>query len=639
MGEKDVRPGSDTEQLRVFTKRLLDDLRALEQIIDRGLVESGIRRIGAEQELFLVDDHWRPATAATEVLEVIDDPRVTGELGRFNLEFNLDPREFGGDCLSSLEREIEHLLGLVRAAAAECGVQVVLTGILPTLRKSDLSLENMTPEPRYYALNDALTRLSGGPYKFRIQGTDDLLISHDSIMLEAANTSFQVHFQVGPGEFAKLYNIALAVTAPVMAAATNSPLLFGRRLWRETRIALFQQSIDTRGGAPDLRDLPPRVRFGGRWVDRSILEIFKEDIAQFDVVLASDMGADEDPFESIEQGRAAPLRALMLHNSTVYRWNRPCYGVKDGVAHLRIENRVLPSGPTPVDEMANAAFWFGLMAGLAEEHEDIRTVMAFDDAKSNFIAAGRLGLGAHFQWLNGDVYSAPDLIQQRLVPLAREALTEVGIDREDIERYLGVIEARVGGRRTGADWLIQSLAAMKDPSTMDERLCALTGATVSRQENGQPVHTWKLASLEESGGWRPSFMYVEQYMNTAPITVHKDAPIDLVANLLDWHRIQHIPVEAEGHRLVGLVSHRSLLRFLAGEERNRHHGPVPVSEIMHRDLVTVTPDVSTIDAIKLMREHKIGCLPVVSKGKLVGLVTEREFTGIAGNLLEKMLRE
>lgn len=637
MGEKDVRQETDTEQLRVFTKRLLDDLRALEQVIDGGLVESGIRRIGAEQELFLVDDHWRPATAATEVLDVVDDPRVTGELGRFNLEFNLDPKEFGGDCLSQLEREIDELLATVRRGAAQCGVKVALTGILPTLRKSDLSLDNMMPEPRYHALNDALTQLSGGPYQFRIQGTDDLLISHDSIMLEAANTSFQVHFQVGPEEFAKLYNIALAVTAPVMAAATNSPLLFGRRLWRETRIALFQQSIDTRGGAPDLRELSPRVRFGARWIDRSILEIFREDIAQFDVVLAAEI--DENPFESIEKGMAPSLKALMLHNSTVYRWNRPCYGVKDGVAHLRIENRVLPSGPTPLDEMANAAFWFGLMAGLAEQYDDIRSVMSFDDAKSNFIVAGRLGLAGHFHWINGDMFSAPDLILQRLLPLSREALTEVGIDQDDIERYLGVIEARVSSGRTGSDWMIRSLSSMKDPSTLDERLSALTAATVSRQEGGEPVHRWDLATIDEAGGWLPSYMYVEQYMNTAPITVRADAPIDLVANLLDWHRIQHIPVEAEGHQLVGLVSHRSLLRFLASDDRERQDAPVPVSRIMHRDLVTVAPETPTVEAIKLMRENKIGCLPVITDSKLVGLITEREFTGIAGQLLEKMLQE
>ncbi len=636
MGEKDVRHGSDKQQLRIFTQKVLDDLRALEQVIERGLIETGVRRIGAEQELFIVDRNWRAATTAPEVVARVGDPRVTGELGRFNLEFNLDPQPFGGDCLRRLERGTAELLARVRAAARECGVRVVLTGILPTLRKSDLSLDNMTPEPRYYALNDALNRLSGGPYQFRITGTDDLILRHDSIMLEAANTSFQVHFQVGPEEFARLYNIALAVTAPVLAVASNSPLLFGKRLWRETRIALFQQSIDTRGGAPDLRDIPARVNFGTRWVDRSIVEIFREDIASFDVLMVTDIA--DDPFAAIEQGKAPPLRALMLHNSTVYRWNRPCYGVKDGVAHLRIENRVLPSGPTPLDEVANATLWFGLMAGLAEEHRDIRDVMSFDDAKANFIAAARLGLSAHLHWLNGESYSVRDLVLERLAPLAREALLAAGIDHSDVERYLGVIEARVGSRRTGADWMIRSVASMHD-GTLDEKLSALTAATVARQENGSPVHEWPLARLDEAGGWLPSYMYVEQYMNTAPVTVSEDAPIDLVANLLDWHRIQHVPVEGEDHTLVGLVSHRSLLRFLAGEGRADQDGPIPVSRIMHRDLITIPPQTSTIDAIKLMREHKIGCLPVVSDGRLVGLVTEREFTGIAGQLLEQMLRE
>ena len=255
MGEQNVREQSQREEIRVFLKHLLQDVRAMEKMIAEGRFESGVRRIGAEQELFLVDGDWRPAPIATEVLEEVDDPHFTTELARFNLEFNLDPQTFGGACLSDMEEQVNSLLAKVRAAARRIGGDVVLTGILPTINKSDLELENMTPNPRYLALNEAMTRLRGGDYEFFLKGIDELHLRHDSIMVEACNTSFQVHFQVGPEEFARLYNAAQAVTAPVLAAAANSPMLFGKRLWWETRVGLFQQSIDT----PAVHPAPSRT--------------------------------------------------------------------------------------------------------------------------------------------------------------------------------------------------------------------------------------------------------------------------------------------------------------------------------------------------------------------------------------------
>lgn len=261
MGEKDVRR-FDRERRRVFTNKILRDVEALEQMLASGAIESGVRRIGVEQEMFLVDENWHPASKAIEVLERLDDPRVTHELALFNLEFNLDPIPFGGDCLRRLEAELASLLETVEHAAAEVGTRIILTGILPTLQKSDLTLENMTPEERYFALSAALDHLRGGTYKFYLKGVDELLVEHETMMLEAANTSFQVHFQVGAAEFARLYNIALVAAAPALAVAAGSPLLFGKRLWRETRIALFQQSIDTPSARPDMREIKPRVHFG-----------------------------------------------------------------------------------------------------------------------------------------------------------------------------------------------------------------------------------------------------------------------------------------------------------------------------------------------------------------------------------------
>lgn len=637
MGEKDIRIELDSSELRVFTQALLRDVRALEQLLQGDQIESGVRRIGLEQELFLVDDMWRPAPIAVEALERIADPRVTSEIGRFNLECNLEPLLFGGNCLRLMENRLNDLLEKVRRTVRDLGAEVVLAGILPTLRKSDLTLDNMVPADRYYALNDALTRLRGGDYDLRIKGTDELRITHDSVMLEAANASFQVHFQVGPEEFARLYNIAMAVTGPVLAAAVNSPLMLGKRLWAETRIAVFQQSVDTRNPIPEVRDVPARVSFGREWVNESVIEIFKSDVSRFRVLLGR--AIDEDPFEVMKQGRVPSLQALQLFNSTVYRWNRACYGVADGAAHLRIENRVLPCGPTIRDEVANAGFWFGLMSGLAEEVDDVREVIAFDSVFTNFLSAARHGLDAHLTWFDGEPVTAQKLICDTLLPLARRGLQVRGIEAADIERYLDTVEARVDSRRTGAQWQLSSLAEMGEKGTVEERMAALVAAMVERQRHGRPVHEWDRAQLDEAGSWKPSYLRIEQYMSTDLLTVNEEEAIDLVANLMDWHRIHHVPVEDNEHRLVGLVSHRPLLRFLASDEGRREEGPVPVSRVMLRNLVTIGPETSTLEAIDVMREHRISCLPVVKDDRLIGMVTEHDFMRIAGQLLEEMLRE
>lgn len=638
MGQHDTSLTADSEELREFSKKLLQDLRALEQMLAQGKVESGVQRIGAEQELFLVDQTWRPATNNLELLEAIDDEHFTTELGKFNVEFNLDPFDLTSDCLSRMEGQLEELLGKARAAAEKLGIRVLLTGILPTLEKTDLSLDNMTPVPRYYQLNEAMTRLRGRDYDLRIKGRDELVLQHDNVMLEACNTSFQVHFQVSPENFASRYNIAQAVTAPVLAVATNSPLLFGRQLWRETRIALFQQSIDTRTPAAHLRQASPRVSFGRDWINESALEIFQEDIARFRVIMSMDV--DEDPFEVLERDEAPKLKALRLHNGTIYRWNRPCYGISEGKPHLRIENRVLPSGPTPLDEMANAAFWFGLMDGVGQEFGDIREKMSFEDAHENFVKAARIGLGAQFDWPGRPAVAARDLILEDLLPLAHEGLANLGVDSKDASRYLEVIDERVRSQRTASQWLIDSYAAVREGSSLGESLACLTAATCARQETGEPVHQWPAAEPSEAGDPKMHFRRVSQVMVTDLFTVNKDDLVDIAAYVMDWKHIRHVPVEDDDHRLVGLVTHRSLLRLLGGGVPSGTGAAPSVGEIMQRELVTVKPEDTTIEAIRLMRKHRVSCLPVVDDdGRLVGILTEFDFMGIAGQLLDKFLAE
>jgi CBS domain-containing protein len=636
MGEREITDHVDTDALRAFAKGLLEDVRALERMIANGAFEVGVRRIGAEQEMFLVDSALRPARCALAILGRLPREFFTPELGLFNLEANLSPRELRGDCLAAMERELAGLVGQADEVARSEGARVVLCGILPTLAKSDLGLDSMTPIPRFYQLNRVMSELRGGEFRTYIKGLDELQTTHDNVMLEACNTSFQVHFQVAPAEFAPLYNVAQVVTAPVLAAAVNSPVLLRHRLWHETRVALFQQSLDTRSEAHAQRGGRTRVSFGDDWIDDSVLDIFREDIARYRILIAAEL--DESPLVQLEEGKIPMLKALRLHNGTVYRWNRPCYGVWQGRPHLRIENRVLPAGPSVVDEIANATFFFGLMCALSAAHEDVRRVMAFDDARENFVAAARYGLGARMHWIgSAKPRGAEELILTELLPQARAGLARHGLEAADVDRYLGVLEERVRSGRTGAQWALDSLEAMPEEVMADERYRALTAAMLERQASGRPVHEWELAPVV-GGSARDSFRTIGQVMETDLFTVHPEDLVDIAASVMDWEHLRHVPVEDDKGRLVGLITHRQLLRMVGRGDRGAR--PVAVREIMRPNPVTVTPETSTLEAIERMRAHKVGCLPVVrDDGILVGIVTESDFIGMAAKLLDRWLRD
>lgn len=635
MGKQKVRDEREPQELRAFIRALLNDLRALRHVIDEGMIETSTRRVGAEQELVLVNPAWRPAPVALPVLEKIHDPHYTNEIALFNLEINLDPLVFHGDCLIEMEQQLRRMIARARAAARDCGADVALSGILPTVRKSDLGLENMTPKPRYQALNDALKHLRGWAYEFKVKGLDELNIRHETWMLEACCTSFQIHFQAGADEFANLYNLAQVVTAPVLAAAANSPLLFGRRLWRETRIPLFEQAIDTRNASYHLRERSPRVSFGNHWVRQSVMELFEEDLSRFRVLLGN--SDEEDPFAMLSEGRAPNLNALRAYNSTVWRWNRPCYGITEGRPHLRIEARALPAGPTVADEVANTAFFFGLMSGLSCEYEDVASALEFEKAKANFLVAAQGGLEAQFEWFGGRIIPARELILDHLLPVARAGLRLHEI--ADAEHYLGIIEERVRSGQTGAQWMLDSVAGMRKQGTRDETLTSLVAATVRQQHRGEPVHTWPLAEVMEEEMARTSYLTVEEFMTTDLFTVHEDEPIDLVVHLMDWRHVRHVPVEDEQGRLTGLLSVFEVLRRLEDSACRSKAEPVAVGEIMQRQPLVIAPETLTLDAIALMRRERADCLLVVKEGRLIGLLTERDFINVAARLLEQRAKE
>jgi CBS domain-containing protein len=635
MGEHKIEQSVDEKKSQAFMKALLEDLCALAYMLEDGLIESGVTRIGAEQEMFLIDRYLRPAPVSLEVLKQADDARLTTEIARFNLEANLTPRKLEDRCFSRLEQELVELIELARNSAATQGADVLLSGILPTLQKSDLTLDNLTPVARYHELDRGVIRLRGGPLSIHIKGLDELHLTHDNIMMESCNTSFQIHFQSNAKEFANHYNVAQAITAPVLAVAVNSPLLFGQRLWQETRVALFQHSTDERSRPQLARSQPTRVDFGDRWLGNSVIELFQDQIVRFRPIMISE--PDDNPFEILTRGETPLLSALRMHNGTVWRWNRACYGVSEGVAHLRIENRALPSGPTTVDEIANTAFFIGLMVALPQAYGEMSERMVFDDAKMNFFRAARHGLDAHFQWIDGQSHSATSLVLDELLPLARQGLSSSRVASEDIDKYLGIIEERARCGQTGARWIMKSLSAGRSGSSKDSRQRRLTAAMLTNQKQGQPIHRWPIIENEGCEEWEHGYRTVGQFMSTDLFTVKPDDLIDLAASVMDWRHIRHVPVEDEDGRLVGLVTHRGLLHLISNGNRSTASDPITVRQIMVTDPVTVSPSTSSLEAIEIMRSNRVGCLPVVEGDQLVGIVTSYDFLEASAKLFQQHL--
>ena len=614
-------------------QHLLQDVQALEKMLNEDMFETGVQRIGAEQELHFAGKDWFAAPVAMEVLEQLKgDPEFVNELALFNLEINLDPLLFEGNCLNQLEQDLYSNIKKVEMAARRLHAHAVLVGVLPTIRQSDIDLKNITPLARYKIMMDKLAKLRHGKFDFRIGGVDELVITFPHAMFESITASFQVHYQLAPKDFAKLYNWSQAITAPLIAASTNSPVLLGRRLWRESRIALFQQSVDIRHESQMLRQHPPRVSFGSEWVKDSVLDIYHNDIARFRSILISNR--KEDAMKVLAEGGVPKLYGLNVHNGTVYKWNRPCYGITDGKPHLRIEARVLPAGPTIVDEVANAAFWLGMMHGMPDEYANISEKMEFDCAKGNFLRAAKHGLAAELFWTSSTQrIRANELINKELLPIARNGLKKANIKQGDIDHYLGIIEERVQTGRTGSQWLLSSYDKLKKKAGKSEALMATTAGLSKRQQLGQPVHTWTLADLPDAGSWHNRFQTVEQIMTTDLFTVMEDDLIEYVANIMDWRNIRHVLVENDSGKFTGLVSSKNLVKFFSNVTKNGKQ--FSVKDIMVSDTVSVTPKSLTTEAIALLREHNIGCLPVVEEGRLVGVITERDFV----RLLNEVMRE
>ena len=620
MGEHRVHDTSDEQRTRAYVRALLDDIRALEVMIEEGLIESDMRRVGVEQEMYIVNSQDFPAPISDRVLKNIDDHRFSTELARFNLEANLDPAPLGGDFLRDMESGLRQVLLQADHAANAVGACIVLTGILPTLQPEHVTLANLTPEVRYQCLNDTCMAARGERFTLMIDGIDHFESSHDCAVVEGASTSFQFHLQVAPDDAAALYNLAQLITAPILAAAANSPVLFNRRVWHETRVALFERTFEYRSTPQLARDFPTRVGFGEAWAGDSIVEIFRENAMRHHVIMVRD--PVEDPFQALAESRVPELSALTLHNGTVWRWNRPCYGVTDGKPHLRIENRALPAGPTIVDQVANVALYYGLMQGMAPEAGDIPQSIAFEDARLNLFAAAQHGLAARFTWPGGQRLGAAELLLNDLLPTAADGLAQLQVPAEDIEHYLGIVEQRVGSGRTGARWLLDSLA--NAPEDKRAAVCKRAVEIVhQRQDRSIPVHRWELVTPEPDDEASEEIKKISDVMTTNLFTVRPQDLVDLATSMMEWRHVRHVPVETAAGELVGLLSTRELLRLSPGQTTAGAQA-IAVADIMQRDPDTVSPDLPLNQAFERILENPAGCLLVVAGGQLLGIVTERD---------------
>ncbi|WP_372944943.1 CBS domain-containing protein [Muriicola sp.] len=615
MGEKIVKRIKNPEDKKRYIDHLLKDIETLELMLSKGLLSTKPVHIGAEQEFCLVNEAWEPSDLSETILEDIADDHFTSELNKYNLELNLDPVKLEGTCFSVMHKQLNDLLGVAKNASAKHKAKVILTGILPTITHKYLQYDYMTPVERYKILNEAIRAIRKDDIELHIKGVDEVNLHHDTILYEGCNTSFQAHLQIDPEQFSQTYNWAQAIAGPVLSICVNSPLLMGKELWEETRIALFTQSVDTRRSTFILNEKESRVSFGQDWVQGGVADFYKDAIINFRSLVTTELNSDS--LSEFHKGEIPKLRALTLHNGTTYRWNRLCYGVTEGKPHVRIENRYMPSGPTTDDEIANMMFWVGLMHGRPRYLDDIHNKMDFKDAKSNFFSAARYGMSAQFYW-EGKLISSKDLLLDHLLPMAFRGLYSMNVEPRDAEHYLSIIERRIRSH-TGSRWIIQSFRKLRKEHKTPEALKVLVATMYDRQQKRYAVDAWQLARGDEYKTPKAA-LTVGDLMNTRIITAQDNDSADLVLRMMLWKNIHHAPILDDDLNLAGLLSWVDVEHY----QNHPEEQPGSIREIMKTELITATEDMPLDKARKLMKDNKIHSLPVVRDKKLVGIITSND---------------
>jgi len=474
----------DRARYRLKVRRCLD---VFARMLSESRFDVERRSMGLEIELNLTDQSGDPAMVNDKVLGLIADPDFQTELAQFNIEINIPPKRLEDEVFTGLESDVRASLNHADDVANGAGADVVMIGILPTVRPEHLTEETFSANPRYALLNEQVFAARGEDIELAIDGIERIATTADTIAPEAACTSVQLHLQVNPETFAAHWNASQAIGGVQLALGANSPFFFGKELWRETRIALFEQAADTRSDELKAQGVRPRVWFGERWIT-SIFDLFEENVRYFPSLLP--IVDDEDPVEVLDRGDVPQLGELRLHNGTIYRWNRPVYDVVRGRPHLRVENRCLPAGPTVVDVLANAAFYYGLVKVLAEADRPVWSQMSFAAAEENFHNGARHGIDAKIYWPGIGEVPATELVLRHLLPMAHRGLDEWGVAAPDRDRLLGIIESRCLKEVNGASWQAATFHRLFDDHDRPEALREMMREYVEHMHSNQPVHTW-----------------------------------------------------------------------------------------------------------------------------------------------------
>ncbi len=460
-----------------YQDRLAAETSHLIAFARRGGFNDGRYVAGFELEAWLLDHASFPNPINEAFLRALDDPMVIPELSRFNVELNGSPMEMVPGVLHRMEASLGSTWKRCQDQAHDMDAVLAMIGILPTIRNDDLCLKNISAMNRYGMLNEQVQSQRGGaPIHIDIEGTDHLLESRSDVMMEAATTSFQIHMQMPFALGARYYNASLISCGPLLAAATNSPLLFGRSLWAETRIPLFEQSVEIGGYGGLGNSRVRRVDFGLGFVERDLTELFQENLDLYPVLLPT--------WQDSPVGSYAHVR---LHNGAIWRWVRPLIGFDEhGQAHMRLEQRILPSGPTLQDMVANAGLYFGLVHALAQGERPAEMDLSFENARSNFYEAAKNGLSGRLRWLDGRIHPAKSLLLDSCIPLARQGLLDLGLGGDEIDHYLEIIMSRTRSGQTGSEWQLRHLANLNGdiPRLMEDYL--------ENQRAGMPVHEWDI---------------------------------------------------------------------------------------------------------------------------------------------------
>ncbi|MGC5342361.1 glutamate--cysteine ligase [Streptomyces sp. DT171] len=496
MGKEINQSEFEESDYSIFRERLTDCLTALEKVVDSPGFGRCETTVGAELEMFLMTDDGRPTALNEQVRRTVADDRVALEVDQFNLEVNLRPVPLRGRPFTAMRSETEELLSAVAAAAGAHGAAPVMIGTLPTLTRSDLGRPFLTADRRFRVLDHTLARLRATPYALVLPDDEHSTLIADSIAVQGANCSWQVHLLVRPDEFTRVYNAAQLAIAPVLAAAGNSSLPMGRRGWQEARIPMYEQGFGE-SGAGDPAGSRGRVAFGDGWLKGGAVQLFADAVHRHEVLLP--VLSEQHPAQPLAPGEFPRLEELSLHQGTVWTWNRPVY---DPSGHLRVEFRALPSGPTPADMTANSAFLLGLTLHLAARPEDLDAALPFEAVRENFYRAARLGLGAQLHWpgesrASPEQSPAPDLIRA-LLPAALDGLVSAGVDVAEAEESLGVIEDRVSTGQTGAVWQRRALNAYERHDDHESALRRLVLAYSELSVTRRPVHTWPVPAREKN---------------------------------------------------------------------------------------------------------------------------------------------